>query len=247
MKRWFTRLIAVTAVPVAALTFSAGAAAAHVHVDGTDATQGGYGVLTFRVPTESDTASTTGLTITLPDDTPIISVSVQPKAGWTSELVKKNLPTPQKDDDGGEISQYVSQIVWKATGPGAPIPPGGFDTFAVSAGPLPKADSIALPALQTYSDGKTVNWNQKTAQGQPEPDNPAPVLSIDEASDDHGAGHDHSSMGAASTSEKSDSASSNNSSDSDNGPSWPGVVGLVVAVIALLLGVANLAVARRKN
>ena len=31
----------------------------------------------------------------------------------------------------------------------------GFDEFDVSAGPLPKADSMQLKALQTYPDGKS--------------------------------------------------------------------------------------------
>ena len=47
-------------------------ASAHVVVSGTDATPGGWGVLTFRVPTESDTASTTAVIVTLPDEQPIV-------------------------------------------------------------------------------------------------------------------------------------------------------------------------------
>lgn len=218
---------ALTALAIAL----AGPASAHVKVSGTDATQGGYGVLTFRVPTESDTASTVGLTVTLPDDSPIISVSTQPKPGWTVRVVKKNLATPQKDDDGNEITQYVSQVVWTAETPQAGIAPGSFDTFAISAGPLPTSSTLTVPALQTYSDGKTVDWNEKAVDGQAEPEHPAPELTLTAASDDT-AGHSHS------TSEAS-------SSGSGGGSSWPGIAGLVVAIVALLVGIANFALLRK--
>lgn len=217
---------------VAALTLSAALgfaspALAHVEVSGVDANQGGEGVLTFRVPTESDTASTTELLVTLPDATPILSVATQPKPGWTATVTKKNLPSPQKDDDGNVITQYASQIDWKANNPQAAIPPNDFDMFSISAGPLPKQASLTLPALQTYSDGHTVNWNETAAAGQPEPDHPAPVLTLAAGSDEKPA-----APGAP---------------VSASAPAWPGVVALVIAVIAVLLGLANLVLLRRKS
>lgn len=163
---------ALTATAACAVALAA-PAAAHVNVTG-DAAQGGWGVLNFRVPTESDTASTTALLVVLPDDQPIISVSTQQKAGWTAVITKKKLPAPQKDDDGAEVTEYVSSVEWKATAADAPIPPHQFNVFAISAGPLPKVNTLALPAVQTYSDGKTVNWNEKANPGQPEPEHPAP-------------------------------------------------------------------------
>ena len=220
---------------VAALTISAALgfaspALAHIEVSGTDATQGGYGVLTFRVPTESVTASTTELLVTLPDSTPIVSVATQPKPGWTATVTKKNLASPQKDDDGNVITQYVSQIDWKADNPQAAIPPGQFDTFSISAGPLPKQASLPLPALQSYSDGHTVNWNETAAQGQPEPDHPAPVLTL-----------------AAANSNDENAAAAPAAPASNSGPSWPGITALIIAVIAVLLSLANLVLLRRKS
>jgi uncharacterized protein YcnI len=219
------RLTLATVTAATAAIALAAPALAHVKVSGTDATQGGWGVLTFRVPTESDTASTTDLLITLPDDQPIVSVSTQQKPGWTATLTKKKLATPQKDDDGNEITDYVSTVEWKATGPQAAIPPGQFDTFAISAGPLPKSETLTLPAVQTYSDGKVVNWNQKAAAGQAEPEHPAPALKLKAPGD----------VSAAPTAV---TASSSNRT---------GIAALVVSVVALLLGVANLALLRRKN
>jgi uncharacterized protein YcnI len=220
-----------TVVALAAIGFAA-PALAHVEVSGTDTTQGGYGVATFRVPSESDTASTTELRVTLPDDTPILSASVQPKPGWTATVTKKNLATPQKDDDGNTVNQYVSVVDWKADNPQAAIPPNQFDEFNLSVGPLPKAASVSFPALQTYSDGSTVNWNEKAAEGQPEPEHPAPVLTLAAGSDESTAPANAAPAAAA---------------PAAAAPAWPGIVALVVAVIAVLLGLANFALLRRKS
>jgi len=216
---------ALTAAAAATLALAT-PAAAHVRATG-DATQGGWGVVTFRVPTESDTASTTDVLVTLPDDQPILSVSTQPKPGWTATVTKKKLATPAKDDDGNEVTDYISAVEWKATGPGAAIAPGQFDTFAISAGPLPKTDELVLPTAQTYSDGKVVNWNQRSAEGQPEAEHPAPILTLKPA-------------GQA-------TAASQAAAPAVAAPNWTGVAALAVSVVALLLGIANLALLRRKN
>lgn len=231
MKR-ILRITAVATMAALAAIGSAASALAHVEVSGTDATQGGYGVATFRVPSESDTASTTELRVTLPDDTPILSASVQPKPGWTATVTKKNLATPQKDDDGNTVTQYVSVVDWKADNPRAAIPPNQFDEFNLSVGPLPKAAAVSFPAEQFYSDGSTVNWNEKAAEGQPEPEHPAPVLTL-------AAGNSEETATSASAQPAAAAAAS--------AATWPGIAGLVVAVIAVLLGLANLASLRRKS
>jgi periplasmic copper chaperone A len=232
-----------TAVMVMAAGAAIGFAApalAHVEVSGTDASQGGYGVATFRVPSESDTASTTELRVTLPDDTPILSASVQPKPGWTATVTKKNLATPQKDDDGNTVTQYVSVVDWKATNPQAAIPPNQFDQFNLSVGPLPKAASVSFPAEQFYSDGSTVNWNEKAAEGQPEPEHPAPVLKL--------TASEETAPPAGTQPEAAPPASAQPVAAAPaSAPTWPGIAGLVVAIVAVLLGLANLALLRRKS
>ena len=71
-------------------------------------------MITFRVPSESDTASTTGLLITFPSSYPFTSVDTQPKAGWTATVVTKPLPKPLTNDDGDTITSYVAQVDFKA-------------------------------------------------------------------------------------------------------------------------------------
>ena len=65
---------------------------AHVTVSSPDATPGGFGKLVFRVPSESDTANTTSLTVDLPTDTPFRFVSIRAVPGWTAESVTTTLP-----------------------------------------------------------------------------------------------------------------------------------------------------------
>ena len=230
------RLVTSAALTAGFLTAGlvfAGAASAHVKVSGVNAVQGGSGVITFRVPSESDTASTTGLLITFPAATPFTSVDVQPKAGWTAKVTKKPLPHPLTDDDGGTITDYVAQVDFTATGSGsgAGIPPGEFDMFNLSVGPFPKAPDMSFAALQTYSDGSTVNWDEKSANGA-EPDHPAPVLEL---------------AAVASTQPATASQTGTGSSGSGGSPSWPGITGLIAGLAALVVAVAALLTVRSRG
>jgi uncharacterized protein YcnI len=164
---------------VSLLWVGAGAASAHITVGGSDLAQGGSDALiSFRVPDESDSASTIELKVQLPSATPIASVLVQPHAGWTATQTTTELATPVKTDDG-EISRVVSQIDWKATSTAAGIKPGEFDQFVIIAGLLPKAPLLTFKAIQTYSDGTTTSWIEEAAPGSnAQPEHPAPVLTL---------------------------------------------------------------------
>lgn len=202
-------------------------ALAHVRVSAINATQGGYGVLTFRAPTESDTASTTELRVTLPHYTPICRVATPPKPGRTATLTKENLPLPQTDSNGTARTQYVSQDDWKADNPQAAIPPHQFDMFNISVGQLPKAATLALPTEQFYSDGHTVNWNEDAVAGQSVPKHPTPVLTL--------------------ASGTSDTDSVTTAAPPNSAPAWSATLALVVAIVALLIALADLALLRRRS
>ncbi|OJX63858.1 MAG: hypothetical protein BGO95_06620 [Micrococcales bacterium 73-13] len=164
---------ASAALVASAVLLVAAPAAAHVHVDG-DARPGERATLSFRVPTESDTASTTSLTITLPTDVPITSARPQAKAGWTTEVTRVRLDEPVVVGDVA-IASAIGSITWTATGDG--IAPDEFDDFVVQLGPIPDAAELVLPATQGYSDGTVVEWSDPPADGA-EPEHPAPVLAI---------------------------------------------------------------------
>src|SRR5690348_11223597 len=101
---------AITLALGIAAVATATAASAHVTVSGAGATPGGSDqVITFRVPTESATASTVALQVKLPTDTPIASVLVQPVPGWSDKVSTVKLTKPIVTDDGN-ITEAVSTI-----------------------------------------------------------------------------------------------------------------------------------------
>jgi uncharacterized protein YcnI len=222
-----TRLGIVLVALVGLLATGLGVASAHVTVSSPDATQGGFGKIVFRVPNESDTASTTKLRIQLPTDTPFASVSTEPVPGWTTTLTRTALNPPQKDDDGNEITEAVS-VVEFAADPGNPgIGPGQFQEFSLSVGPFPDARTLSFAAVQTYSDGTETAWIDPTVDGQPEPDHPAPTLTV------------------GSSSSSSDGGSSTAASSSPSDDSSTGTVALILSIVALVLGVAGVVLGLR--
>jgi uncharacterized protein len=169
-------LISVLAVGFGALALPA---SAHVTVSSDHAVKGGYATLTFKVPTEEENANTTKLEVDLPADHPFASVSTQQKSGWDIAVVKTALTTPMTDDDGAQVTERVATITWTAKTSDAAIHPDQFDTFPISVGPLPTdTDTLTFKALQTYSNGDVVRWIEESAPGGPEPEHPAPSITL---------------------------------------------------------------------
>ena len=216
--------VGVTAATIVLVV--AGPVSAHVTVNPSTASQGAYTKVSFRVPTESDTVSTTKIEVDLPADTPIASVAIKPVPGWTVVAEKTKLPTPLKDDDGAQITEAVSKITWTAS-TGSEIKPGQFQEFDVSLGPLPdKATAVVFKALQTYSDGSIVRWIDLPNADGSEPGHPAPTLKLAAAA----AGNPTASAAPV----RADGTEAS-TGGSKSGVGW-GVAALVVAVVALVLG-----------
>ena len=222
--------LASTAAFVGMLAFAV-PASAHITVSAPGATKGGLDtVITFRVPTESAKALTTGLKVQLPTSTPIADVLVQAQPGWTHVQKSVKLATPIKTDDG-EITEAVSEIDWSAD-PGNGIKPGEFGTFVVIAGQLPDAPQITFKAIQTYSDGSQVAWIEVPAPGSnAEPEHPAPTLNLAAAA-----------TGANSTGPTVSASSAPVSSGSKTSSQTGAVVIASIALVLAALALAGLAV-----
>ena len=229
MSRSVIRLLTVGTVAAAAIGLTALPALAHVTVNSPGATQGSFGVLTFRMPNETDSVNATELKVQLPPDQPLASVSVKPQPGWTYTVTRAKLPQPITDDDGNQVTDYPSVVDWKATAGG--IKPGEYAEFQLSVGPLPKADSMTFKALQTYSNGETVSWIEVPAAGSSdEPEHPAPTLKLAAASD----------TGATAPTTNTAAPASTSGDEAGNGS----VAGAyVVGGIGLVAGLAALGVA----
>jgi periplasmic copper chaperone A len=211
----------LAAAGAACLVLVAAPGWAHVTVDPGTATQGGYTALSFRVPNETDSTSTTKVQLFLPQDHPLASVSVRPHPGWHAKVVTKKLATPLSTD-GGEVTEGVYSITWTPDHRQDALKPGEYDEFDISAGPFPKVSSLTFKVLQTYSDGTVVRWIDPPApEGQPEPEHPAPVLTLVPAS--------HAPADTAGTT-------------SDSGDTTA-TVALVLSIVAVLLGATALGAA----
>jgi uncharacterized protein YcnI len=236
--------VAVTTVALGtALVVAAPLAAeAHVRVDPDQAAADSYAVLTFRVPTESATASTVRLEVDLPTDHPFGSVSTQPVPGWSATVTTSKLPKAITTQEGATITTAPTKIVWTAD-KAAAIKPGQFQQFAVSAGPVPETGSIELPAVQTYSDGSVVKWDQATPASGEEPEHPAPTLYIQDAppvAADASTPAPTVTAAAASSSSAAGSVASDASGSSDGVAIGLGIGGLVLGAAGLGTGIAAL-------
>ncbi len=229
MSRSMIRTFTVGAVAAAAIGLTALPALAHVTVNSPGATQGGFGVLTFRMPNETDNATATELKVQLPADQPLASVSVKPQPGWTYTVTRAKLPQPITDDDGNKVTDYPSVVDWRATAGG--IKPGEYAEFQLSVGPLPKADSMTFKALQTYSDGQIVSWIDVPAAGSSdEPEHPAPTLKLTPAG---------GSAAAPTTNTPAEPAATSDDGASVTGAYVIGGLGLVAGLAALGLAVSG--------
>ncbi len=223
------RGVLAAAVAATAILVVASPAAAHVTVDPSEAPQGSFTKLTFRVPNERDDTGTTRVEVTMPDDVVIPFVSVQPTPGWTAEVATRTLDEPV-EAEGGEITEVVDAVTWS----GGTVNPGEFQEFNVSAGPLPSdVDELAFPALQTYADGEEVRWIEEQAEGGDEPDYPVPVLTLTAATgDEHGESTEDGEAAAA-------------TDDSDDGSDSLAIVALIVGGLGVILG--GLALIRNRS
>src|SRR5215470_8995676 len=221
------RRLTVTGLLTGALLALAAPALAHVSVSSPDATQGGSGTITFRVPDESESAATTKVTVQIPVDQGIAAVSVLPVPGWTHKETTTKLATPVTTDDGDQVTEAVSTVEWTAATAAAGIEPGEYGEFSVTAAPLPKAESITFKVLQTYRDGKQVAWIEESVNGA-EAAHPAPVLTLPAA----GAG------GSAPAGAPSPAAGA-----APAGSDGTATAALVLGILGLLAGLAGLGVA----
>jgi uncharacterized protein YcnI len=217
-------------------TLVGGAAAqAHVRVIPESTAGGAFTKMTFRVPNESDTASTTRLMVTLPSDTPLAFVSAQHLDGWTVKIAKTKLAKPI-EVEGTTLTEAASSITWTAT-KGHEVAPGEFQEFAISGGPLPTgAKSLAFPAVQTYSDGTVANWNEPQPEGADEPEHPVPSFDLTAALPEGADADGDAAAPAAEAAAPASAADSSAAEQSDGLARAAGFGGLLLGLLGLIFG-----------
>ena len=163
------------ALVLGALLALAAPAGAHVTVSPTEVAEGSFTKVVFRVPNESDTASTVELEVQLPEAAPFRAARTRPLPGWEATVNVEG--------------ERVTSIVWT----GGAIGPGEFEEFEVSLGPVPEVDVLEFKALQTYDDGEVAAWVDPVS-GDDEPDMPAPTITVTSG---EGGGDGHGESAAA--------------------------------------------------
>ncbi len=240
--RWLTRPAALVGATAVIALGVAGPASAHVSATPSETGAGAYTVLTFSVPHGCDGKATTKIDISIPEG--INSVTPTRNAFYSVEKNLEQLNPPVTDAHGNELTERVSTVTYTAK---SPLPDGYRDTFELSL-QIPEdavvGETLAFPTIQTCTEGQTA-WTEVVAEGEPEPESPAPAFTVTEASgEDHhgGATDDEDAEEEHGDEHGSDESASAVDSDDGNGIA---VAGLVTGVVGILVGGAALARSRR--
>ena len=240
--RRLRRTVSVAAASLVCLVLGTGTALAHVSVDPGTVTAGADAVLTFRVPTESESAKTVKVEVHLPGDHPFPEVHPEEVAGWTVNATTTQLDAPVTEGDV-TVTQAVTEVSWSADAGGG-IAPEDFEEFAIAVEDVPDTDSLTLPVTQTYSDGSVVEWKDITPPGGAEPEHPAPVVTVLAAgastsvSDTSAAASDPATVGP--TAGVTVTATQPSRSGTDNAARTLAVIGLITGALALVVAALGL-------
>jgi uncharacterized protein YcnI len=233
VRRTATRLALGLAAAGAAVVALPLAAQAHVEVQPGAVPGGDFAVVALRVPNERDDASTTKLRVILPQDHPLGSVQTTAMPGWKVQTATRKLAKPI-EMFGAKVDRVVSQVTWTATQGG--VRPGQFQDFELSLGQLPKSGQLTFTAIQTYSGGEQVRWNEVSADGAAEPEHPAPTLQITAPTEEGFSTTEPASDKSSNTQQSNVAASS---TDDGGVPVLPTVLSSAALIVALAaLGLA---------
>lgn len=153
------RIVVVGMVCAATIMAGSPVALAHVDVTPDNAEPGEHATIAFHVPNERDDASTVRLEVVFPSDHPVADATPAALPGWTMTVAKQ---------------AAVTSIVWT----GGQILPGTYQDFPVSLAMPDESGTLTFKTLQTYSTGEVVRWIDVTGEGQPEPEHPAPTVTV---------------------------------------------------------------------
>ncbi|MEU5104443.1 DUF1775 domain-containing protein [Streptomyces sp. NPDC021354] len=232
---WRTAALAVAASAIVLATASP--ALAHAEVSASDSRALAKNVtLTFESEAESESAGFTEIRTVLPESMDGAGDGIRLKdapKGW------KLKPT----SDGYSVA-------------GPALEPGENAEHSVVVEQLPDAKSLAFKTVETYEDGEVSRWIELPRDGEPEPENPAPVLKLKpaapgaaEAAASASASASPSASSASSTPEggapSPDDSAPSEAATSDDGSPWPTVA--VVAGLCLVALVGGVLVVKRRG
>jgi uncharacterized protein YcnI len=169
-------LFAATLAALAAVP----AATAHIGPTPVQAPAGQTTIVGFTVGHGCEGSPTRQVAMQIPAG--ITSAKPRPMPGWRIAIKRGKLPQPVKDFAGNTVTRGVLEVTWT----GGPLPDAYFDTFELRVGiPPTPGKTLYFKTVQRCVKG-VERWIQIPAKGQPEPDSPAPAVTVTKSTGGHG-------------------------------------------------------------
>lgn len=148
------------------------AATAHIGPSPSTAPAGKTTIVGFTVGHGCDGSPTRQVTIQIPAG--VTAAKPKPKPGWRITIKRGTLPQPVKDFAGNTVTTGVLQVTWT----GGPLPDAYFDTFELRLGmPDTAGKTLYFKTIQRCSKG-VERWIEIPVKGKPEPEAPAPGVTL---------------------------------------------------------------------
>lgn len=163
---WLILMAALTASP----------AAAHVYLEGKQATVGASYKAVFAVPHGCSGSPTVKIRVQIPEG--VIAVKPMPKAGWNVDVVEGQYAGAY-DYHGNKLTSGVKEVVWS----GGNLPDRNYDEFVVSSfltDSLKPNTMLYFPVVQECEKGIS-RWIEIPAEGAAhshEDKSPAPGVKL---------------------------------------------------------------------
>ena len=203
-------------------------AGAHVSPSETEAPAGTYLKFELRVGHGCGEASTTRMEVQIPEG--IYAATPQVVPGWTITETQETLPEPVPDGHGGEYTERDAVITWE----GGPLEHGQLEEFGLSVKlPDTPGETLYFPTIQSCDNGESNDWIEIPAEGEDEPESPAPAIVLTDAEADDA------------TPVTETVAATSPADAGDDGTDGMAVAGLVAGLAGLGLGGVALARTRR--
>ena len=155
---------------------AASPAAAHVYLEGKQATVGASYKAVFAVPHGCSGSATVKLRVQIPEG--VIAVKPMPKAGWSVDVVEGQYSSAY-DYHGNKLTSGVKEVVWS----GGKLPDQNYDEFVVSSfltDSLRPNTTLYFPVVQECEKGvsRWIEIPAEDAAHSHEAKSPAPGVKL---------------------------------------------------------------------
>jgi hypothetical protein len=200
---------------------------AHAELDPDEAKPGSVVDLTLMLENEQPDSPTINVQLVFPEGTPLTVAAIKAVAGWTSTV-----------DGGGAVGGAPGTgITWSRPADSEIDDP----QLPFTIGPLPTTEGpLEFKVLQTYANGVVDRWIESSTPGGPEPEKPAPVLTLTPggagsvpATSATTAASTSTSAPATTTTPTTAGAATDNADDSDDSNALPIVIAIAIALAAI--------------